>query len=71
MIDFMGKGFIIAPSLLSADFAHLAEQIREAVGRGFAYEGMPDDPDLVSLHGDPEFEAILAENRRRLAQRPH
>ena len=55
---------------LRGDRQAALEQIREAVGRGFAYEGMPDDPDLVSLHGDPEFEAILAEVRRRLARGP-
>jgi non-specific serine/threonine protein kinase/serine/threonine-protein kinase len=37
-----------------------------AVDRGWAEELVFDDPDLASLRGDPEFEALLAEVRRRI-----
>jgi serine/threonine protein kinase/tetratricopeptide (TPR) repeat protein len=44
-------------------------RLREAVTRGFLDGVILDDPDLASLRGNPEFEAILAGVRRRLAQR--
>jgi non-specific serine/threonine protein kinase/serine/threonine-protein kinase len=38
----------------------------EAVHRGFALPIIFNDSDLASLHGDPEFEAILDQMRQRL-----
>ncbi|MBU8921555.1 MAG: serine/threonine-protein kinase [Bacteroidales bacterium] len=40
--------------------------LRESVDRGFAYNVIFEDPDLESLHGNPEFEVILDGIRRRL-----
>jgi len=42
-------------------------QLRGAIDLGFAHRTMVDDPDFISLRGDPEFEAMLAEVQRRLA----
>ncbi len=40
--------------------------LRESVQRGFAKPLIFSDSDLESLHGDPEFEAILDQMRKRL-----
>jgi hypothetical protein len=39
--------------------------LREAVNAGYGYESILDDDDLNSLRGDPEFEAIVEELKRR------
>ena len=36
---------------------------------GWVWRGILDDSDLDSLRGDPEFEAMMDEVRRRLAKR--
>jgi len=42
--------------------------LREALDLGFRRtDAIPDDEDLRSLHGDPRFEAIVAEAQRRTA----
>jgi tetratricopeptide (TPR) repeat protein len=40
--------------------------IRQALDTGWAWSGVLSDPDLDSLRGDPEFEALMDEVRRRL-----
>jgi tetratricopeptide (TPR) repeat protein/tRNA A-37 threonylcarbamoyl transferase component Bud32 len=42
--------------------------LREAVDRGFAEAFIRDDPDLASLRGDPEFEALVAEVMERVGE---
>ena len=37
------------------------DKLRQAIDRGFSWGGIADDPDLDSLRGDPEFEAIVDE----------
>jgi non-specific serine/threonine protein kinase/serine/threonine-protein kinase len=42
--------------------------LKQAVDHGFrTYEGIANDEDLNSLHGDPRFDELLAEVRRRVA----
>jgi tetratricopeptide (TPR) repeat protein len=44
--------------------------LREAVDHGFPTEGdlaIEKDPDLKSLHGDPRFDALVADARQRAA----
>ena len=43
--------------------------LRSAVDQGMTIAYMARDPDLESLHGDPEFEAILAEVEKRNAEK--
>lgn len=43
------------------------EWIQEALDCGWSWDGVFEDNDLDSLRGDPEFEAMLDEIRRRLA----
>jgi serine/threonine protein kinase len=40
--------------------------LQRALDNGYASDRICDDPDLASLHGDPEFEAIVAEVKRRI-----
>jgi tetratricopeptide (TPR) repeat protein len=40
--------------------------LRLCLDRGLAHKVIFDNPVLQSLHGDPEFEAIVAEVRRRI-----
>jgi serine/threonine protein kinase/tetratricopeptide (TPR) repeat protein len=40
--------------------------LRQAVEQGFAWRGMIEDSALKSLHGDPEFEAIVGEVKKRV-----
>ncbi len=42
-------------------------RLREALDQGFAHKVIIDDPAFDSLRGDPEFEAIVAEVKRRSA----
>jgi hypothetical protein len=44
--------------------------LRAALDRGFAAGIIFDDPDLAGLRGDSEFEALVAEVRRRIVPRP-
>ena len=41
------------------------QYLRRAVEQGYSSLWLIRDPDLASLHGDPEFEAIVEELRRR------
>jgi serine/threonine protein kinase/tetratricopeptide (TPR) repeat protein len=55
---------------LRQDRSAALEWLREAVAQGFdgrslPYDSMREDPDLSSLRGDPEFEALAAAVRRR------
>ena len=52
----------------SGDRDEAMSRLREAVDRGFRWGGIVDDPDLDSLRGDPEFEAIVREVERRVAR---
>jgi hypothetical protein len=40
--------------------------LRRSVDLGYSEPWISRDPDLASLRGDPEFEAIVAEIRRRI-----
>jgi len=40
--------------------------LRRALDLGYTFAFIERDPDLASLHGDPEFEAIVAEVKKRL-----
>ncbi len=42
--------------------------LRSGLDLGMAIMWIRDDPDLVSLHGDPEFESIVAEVQRRVGK---
>ena len=42
--------------------------LRRAVDAGWTFAWIATDPDLESLHGDPEFEAIVEEVRSRLRE---
>jgi hypothetical protein len=44
------------------------DRLREALDHGFAWGIIFDDPDLAGLRGDPMFEAMVAEVRRRIAR---
>ncbi len=44
----------------SRDRAAALRHLREAVGAGFHDPRLADEPDLVMLRGDPEFDAIVA-----------
>jgi len=41
--------------------------LQMALDTGWSWRGFETDTDLDSLHGDPEFEAMADENRRRIA----
>jgi Flp pilus assembly protein TadD len=41
--------------------------LRQAIDVGFVSNWIADDPDLASLHGDPEFEAMVEELRQKIA----
>ena len=41
--------------------------LRAVVDGGVALADIPTDPNLATLHGDPEFEVLLTEARRQLA----
>ena len=45
------------------------EYLRWTNDNGWAIAWLADDPDLASLHGDPEFEAIVADIRRRIGRK--
>jgi len=42
--------------------------LRRAAASGHVDESVADDSNLVSLHGDPEFEAIVAEVKKRIGE---
>ena len=44
------------------------DQLRQTVEHGWADELILDDQDLQSLRGDPEFEAIVAEVKKRIGE---
>jgi tetratricopeptide (TPR) repeat protein len=41
---------------------------RQMLATGYWWTGIPDDPDLESLRGDPEFEEMMDRMRRRIGQ---
>jgi hypothetical protein len=43
--------------------------LHEAVGKGFAAESIESDRNLASLHGDPRFDALVADARGRAGAR--
>jgi non-specific serine/threonine protein kinase/serine/threonine-protein kinase len=45
------------------------DHLREALDCGYDRESILEDPDFASLRGTPEFEGIVAEVRRRLADK--
>jgi serine/threonine protein kinase/tetratricopeptide (TPR) repeat protein len=57
---------------LACFWAHLGDRaralhsLRRATELGFVQRSIERDPDLASLHGDPQFEAIVAGVNRRL-----
>jgi non-specific serine/threonine protein kinase/serine/threonine-protein kinase len=51
---------------LQGDREFAITSLRESIRRGFSKPVIFDDPDLVSLRGDAEFESLLGEMRRRL-----
>jgi serine/threonine protein kinase/Tfp pilus assembly protein PilF len=51
---------------LQGDRKQAIDYLRESIRRGFANPVIFTDSDLSSLHGDPEFEALIAEMKRRL-----
>ena len=44
-------------------------RLREAIAAGWVRTRIFDDPDLDSLRGDPQFEALVAEVEERLEER--
>ena len=49
--------------------AEALDWLRQAVDAGYAKaDWMAKDSDLESLHGDPEFEAIVAEVKKRIGE---
>jgi tetratricopeptide (TPR) repeat protein len=54
---------------LQGDRESSLELFRQAIETGWTWSGVFDDPDLGSLRGDPEFEAMVEEFRRRLDAR--
>jgi hypothetical protein len=47
--------------------------LRDAINHGLpaaAAQGMKDDPDLEALHGDPRFDALLAEVQKHAQVNP-
>ena len=42
--------------------------LRRALDAGYATDYIALDPDLESLHGDPEFETIVAEVKKRIGE---
>jgi tetratricopeptide (TPR) repeat protein len=55
---------------LTGERERALQLLREAVEGGFPFPFMVEDPDLDSLRGDPKFEAMLAEVRKRLGRTP-
>ncbi len=52
---------------LAGEKARAITWLRKSIQGGAVAAWMANDPDLESLHGDPEFEALVAEVRRRSA----
>ncbi len=55
-------------SALEGERDRALDLLREALDRGFATAIIFDDPDLAGLRGSPEFDAILAQMRRRTSR---
>jgi len=55
-------------SALQNDRETAIDFLRQSLERGYADDTIVDNPDLSSLHGNPEFEAIVAEVERRIAE---
>jgi tetratricopeptide (TPR) repeat protein len=51
---------------LAGDRLAAIERLRRAVDLGYASDWISRDPDLAALHGNPEFEAIVAEVKKRI-----
>ena len=53
---------------LAGDRAEALRLLKRSLELGNAGEGIIDDPGLASLQGDPEFEAIVAEVKKRFGK---
>ncbi len=54
---------------LSGDSALALDQLGRSRDLGFANRRIVRDPELETLRGDPEFEAIVAEVRKRIGEK--
>jgi len=55
--------FAAIAALHLGDMERALVYLRESVKRGFSLRLVLSDPDFESLHGDPEFDALIAEGR--------
>ena len=53
---------------LAGDRDRAFQHLQRELDQGFKSEWITRDPDLESLHGDPEFEAIVAEVKKRIGE---
>ena len=54
---------------LSGNRVEALDWLRQSVEHGWTLgDWMAQDQDLESLHGDPEFEAIVAEFKKRIGE---
>jgi non-specific serine/threonine protein kinase/serine/threonine-protein kinase len=53
---------------LAGDRDEAIRSLRDALDLGYLDSTLIEDPDLASLHGDPEFEALLAELHERFGE---
>jgi serine/threonine protein kinase/tetratricopeptide (TPR) repeat protein len=58
---------LLCMDALLGDRDQAIESFRQMLDTEFLWQGLVDDPDLASLRGDPEFEALMTEYTRRLA----
>jgi tetratricopeptide (TPR) repeat protein/TolB-like protein/predicted Ser/Thr protein kinase len=69
MPDTMGGTYNLACFWAQAgDRERALDYLGRSVGDGWAIPWLAEDPDLAPLHGDPEFEAIVAKIRRPTGQ---
>ena len=69
----VGGGFynLACVSALQGEREEALHYLREALDRGFSGDGIMNDTDLASLQGDPEFEAIVQEVRKKMESTAH